>query len=561
MNTRTKEFIALIDADDCLYNPVYRYLLLYCIANYHEELTKIFDKNAINDQVAELKSDHTEDLYSEIIKKIETLIDFNENNNTLSIEGLPIERIVELFPPLHKIILTNNPTDEDEDEDEATNNAAKKSEKKVTDKDINVPMTRNIIAFLNKLLENKSGEKLYKSILAAANIPLFDNILTRMKKEKCDHLTLMSISSRTCFRSDQANALSNGTNLIKKDISLLAEIFNELLDATNGDKCSHLNCRFDDIFDQNVTVFDSSKYSLYILLLHYIAFQYPDRENIVAVYDDNVEILAMNAAKFISAPILIPACIPSLELLHYEGKFAKEMKVFEFHKGSNADEHFCKSLIEQGFVCKIKGSGEPKNFTYLVTSMVNECINLKNDKFGKVYLLDEVEHRSINAAKALNNEFMLDLFNNQSLDLIKLTRLNSVKNIAMFATSEGNDSRSSSFGGPSHLPPSRSTSSSNNTPDSSESALTFRVAESSQLSSMESSMMESHSRQSSTSGSNTPKNASPTKEMNRSTPRSRSVRFFGREEATEEVEHANPVTMVTAAKEPETTCCKPCNIL
>ncbi|MBV9576668.1 MAG: hypothetical protein JO149_08600 [Gammaproteobacteria bacterium] len=382
METRKKRLVALIDADGCIYNGMYLYLVYYLIAQHGV---------AISTWATEVESSEDEDNKKsaevgliKIAKELDDLIEYFPEDNVAK--------------AIH-VHSSNNQTNEE----------AMQAEILLLIRDIF--QSRDIHLSLEKLTENdfKSnlqlavedlhinlqrlgdpGQHVLKTLLFVGNKPFFNEIVARMEKEEFDCLDLFSASSRQSKSLDDSNSIENDTGSFFIDLGLIHENFKEFLpdkectlhdivladiygDCEIGESWKRIlkerkkneaemygkNCS-DSETDNNAEIihaeyiFDDTKFSLLYGLLHYIRSKFQNDKIVAAYFDDRADIHSVLATIFMQDPDLILSSDMILEFIPYAGYFPAKYLT----RTNQLD------FLEKGSVLVIKGEGNNNDFNF-----------------------------------------------------------------------------------------------------------------------------------------------------------------------------------------------------
>lgn len=375
MNVRNKELFALFDADECIYNPVYRFLILKVRNEYGNQIAQLLaGKKPNTSQIQSLTKD--------IMVMLSDMVEFNDDLTIFKIIGFSPKKLKELelgllrsldwrgedFDRILETLKSKSSANKNDNSQDDSSEQSESEFSESTEQLMDDCISEEIYSFLAKLDRlGDSGKDIYKSILLAANQQLFTDIVIRLKSENFNHLTVMSVSNRQFDEDDIRNAKKNGTALFKRDMAYICEIFNNLLDAKIDEKCSYDDFSMQNVHGNKISVWDERKFTLYFAILNHISKHYQDSDNVVAAYDDRLDIIKAIVDKFIQDLSLIPSDL-TLELCPYNGAYISDL--------SANQKNGCV------FVMDGKGKGYT-NYPEIVKALVQHCHAEKDDNKGK----------------------------------------------------------------------------------------------------------------------------------------------------------------------------------
>lgn len=346
----------LLDADDCIYNNTYRYLVLSIINEFGDKISSLNENPNAN---------KTRQLVSKIMDFLTNII-LQEKGKTFT------DKI------LNQIELSFYKTQQQEFEAYSAN----------LDPSINPYNSGFISSEICKYLSfidnfGNYGIELYKHILLSANIEFFDYFLSRIKNEGFDDLTIMSVSNRG-VEHDARNAKVNGTGLFNRDIIYVCELFNDLLKYRKV-KCSYNDFTMHKVYNGVMSVWDETKFSLYFSASHEIGILHPSSDNVIAIFDDRLDILTECAEKFASDLSLYPSS--KFEFWKYMGRIYEGRRYINQHEISAKES--ISSVIAGEHVLVLHGKGVAlDNYAEIVNELVKYYIS-KHDNVG-------IQHAKIN---------------------------------------------------------------------------------------------------------------------------------------------------------------------
>lgn len=355
---RKKELFLLLDADDCIYNNTYRYLILSIIKTFGDEISSISTADA-------------EKLVSKVmeyIKKIvlEKVVVTNEFLDKFELSFLE-QHDSEIFDA-YSVHLKQA--------DQAKSSAGSKTQdsmENLVSKYIS-SVSCEYLSYVDELGE--PGKELIKHILLAANIELFNYFMSRIENESFDHVTIMSVSNRG-VDFDQHNAQVNGTGLFNIDIQYLCELFNEILKerGLKKVKCSYNDFTMSNVYNGTMSVWDETKFSLYLSAAHEIGVLNPNPENVIAIFDDRLDILGASAQKFASDLSILPSC--KYEFWKYTGRIFTSRKYVKLSEITSQES--VSSVIGSGNVLILQGKGiAHNNYAAVIKELVKHCVGKAN---------------------------------------------------------------------------------------------------------------------------------------------------------------------------------------
>ncbi|MCW5583025.1 MAG: hypothetical protein KIT56_03925, partial [Gammaproteobacteria bacterium] len=202
MQRNQKAFIALTDADGCIFNIVYDFLFLRVIASHHNFLSEYGNSPELLDKHKEF----IQAKLQQIIAEVESFVQYKKGRVVVdeSIENEVID----------KVLSDLGYADPEELEGEELEDALAKAKNS---------HLKYILNF------QEMGKKLLDAILFLANQSYFKKIVTRVEAEQFDHFLLMCGSNRQSKSIDVLNSRRNGTLLFLPTLISMCNKFNELL--------------------------------------------------------------------------------------------------------------------------------------------------------------------------------------------------------------------------------------------------------------------------------------------------------------------------------------------
>lgn len=376
----TKTLALFTDADGCIYNPHYLYLLLHIIKTHGDFFMRYGGRHRQAFGLAQ------EMKINEIIDEINKIPVYKDGK---SVEFTNIDPVGHLIHGLLSVAGYDN-YEEELDDDEINEELA------------------NIVNIYLPLINNldSSGQKLIKALLYAANKPYFAENINRARAEEIEKIDLISGSNRQSKSLDDHNIKQNGTGSFFVDLETICEIFNEKLkEAGLATTCIHDRFSMADIyadfeFGESYTrilneykmkmshqheeyIFDETKFSLLYAVLNHVAIKYENENVTLAFFEDRNEhkddIIPVLTNIFVEHPDLIPQNV-SLEIWNYNGNLPENKDM----KGQD------KKCIEAGGVLVIQGTSLHVDY------------NFRNNVKMMAKMCGHPENKSINAARELD---------------------------------------------------------------------------------------------------------------------------------------------------------------
>lgn len=380
-----KRLIALIDADGCIYNPYYRYLIHYLVAEYGPTIYRLNHlKNVFNS--------------SQIESELQGILD----------EILEVPFVVgtdeEVFP-LVKSIFKNIGFNDLTQFDETSFN------------DTLAETMERTLASLKQL--GAAGKKIIDTILVKANAAWFVALTDRMQAEHFDAMDVVSGSNRQSKALDDFNKALNITGSFFADLPVIRDQFNTLfLEAGIKAFCQYDGFVLADIFGecepgescQKILeelaaenkestiehahyVFDKTKFSLLYGILHYLSNKYPHEKLVIPYFEDMENINASLAGIFLKHPDFIPENI-ELEFWPYNGKLPANYQ-------TRTDQN---DFLQAGSVLVIKGTGKPdRNYYGNVKKIATMCGHDLKDAELSIDAAVQLDLLAFKAARVLDD--------------------------------------------------------------------------------------------------------------------------------------------------------------
>lgn len=315
-------YIALTDADGCIFNPTWQRLFLHVIAKYQQFFFKYRDSkkwSAEDEQVVAAKM-------KEIIAEVNAATRYVPGEK-VELQGVPTyhNSVNSLFAA-HSYQSTLGYT---LDEIEVILSDIKERYR----------------GFITKM--GQPGKDLLNAMVYAANKPYFNEIVDRLIREKFSEFYLVCGSNRQSFGVDETNSIQYATGSFIEMLVAMQEEFNRLLSATDTElKCVLERMLLSDIYSEcelgksfNLIlkelksesglliehpeyVFDKTKFSLIYAVAHEFAKRFPHKKLVIDLLDD-VNGIHLALAQAIKAhPDLLPQNV-TVTGWHYEGDSLK----------------------------------------------------------------------------------------------------------------------------------------------------------------------------------------------------------------------------------------------
>lgn len=297
----TKQYIALLDADGCIYNSQYHTLARYLAVKYFNFFHS-YNKT--------------------LTFTAEQLVLFNEVLATM------MKDVSSAYSYLRHTLAIHIP-----DTYESLQNEITTLLQSVNSADAVTEFLLNNLLLLTRLGE--SGLAIIREVLYVSNLPFFASILEKMTH--FDELVLVCGSLRHNFHNEKINMMKHGTRMYQVDLELIAEKFTALLPdkhckldkfilATMRDKNAHHKIRR--AFEALVAMTsyeanhhghktDRSKFVLLYAVMHYLVLKYPHKRKTLGFYDDLDEQLVILCKRLLDYPQFHPRL--KVEFACYDG--------------------------------------------------------------------------------------------------------------------------------------------------------------------------------------------------------------------------------------------------
>lgn len=260
MEART--LVTLVDADDCIYNPVYRFLFLHVLDKYGDFIWTYAHK-------------------SDLSKEDEAFIDGRINEMISEIDA-----ITQFNPETGKVLVKNFSNTEYE---RLINSLLNRGGFRTNDPDEKECFASGTINIFRQYIQQLGGNEFLKTLLFVANKPFFNQIESKCQTENICKLILMSGSNRQSTELDKLNSEENGTGLFSQDLHTMKELFDELF------KKDKIKCKVDDFLMENIygseNFFDHTKFSVLYALLNRIAIKNKNEKIDVILLEDKRDII------------------------------------------------------------------------------------------------------------------------------------------------------------------------------------------------------------------------------------------------------------------------------
>lgn len=315
-------FIALTDADGCIFNNNWQWLFFYTIVTHHDFFFQYRNHSTMSagdDAMVKNK-------IAEIIDEINAAV-CHVSGNQFKISGIPTyhDLVLSMLAKLHY--------------PDPTSLAPEALDAILTD------IKTRYRQFILQM--GQPGQALLAALVMAANKSYFSEIIARLKRDQVTGFHLACGSNRQSYEIDDHNAEENGTGSFIQLLLSLQAHFNHLLSADSVT----LQCLLDrfllsDFYDERESghsfnlilqqielesqgrsdqrlehpqyVFDHTKFTLLYTIAHHFAKRYPDDHLIIAFFDDRDDIHSALAQAFAKHPDLLPHNVV-LEGWPYEG--------------------------------------------------------------------------------------------------------------------------------------------------------------------------------------------------------------------------------------------------
>ena len=394
---KRKTLTLFLDADECIYNQRYSRLLLLLVGEYKDFMIQCEVRSHFTKQFREAVIQPT-------LKKMITDLQVYVRNQTIS-ENELMDNVLEVYQfTREQIPLSDDSSDDTEEFDEEGWRFLQS-------------IKCRFLNLLNTLGE--SSREVTKEIVHLANQTFFEQIMQRMRKEGFNELLLVSVSSRQSYDLDEYNAKSNATGYFHRDLQLIKRKFNELLSGT-GIRCVYDDTRMANLYKGHIdeeerTVFDKKKFTVWYGLTQHIVHHHPHDEMTIAFFDDRDKI----RVALIRMMLLHSDLFPSIdyEFWRYEGnvlppvsesKASLNEEDIPFFNDFNTDPIDLKDI---GFHIRGKGTKDP----HYIQTTVEMCRLCQGHTHGNL-----LSNNSIDAAKLfLMDKQGVDAFNKLKSDVIQ----------------------------------------------------------------------------------------------------------------------------------------------
>lgn len=413
-NKNNKTFIALTDADGCIYNENYMHLLLYVFSKYHKILYNYGRDASIyqtNKNIGDIE-------INKMIDELHTLTAYQEG------EAVKLQNVKSVDDLAKDLLIAHGYNPE-----------------RLKIDDMYTILTDTKIRYMQYISNmGEAGQRLLNALMLAANKPFLAEIKQRVVSENYNKFILMCGSNRQSKALDDVNneefasgsfmvtlsvlleqfklAFASNENQIEciLDKFLMADLYGKHKAGTSFEliekECQNKLLGISSDIEHSHYIFDKQKFSLLYAVLHYICNKLPEDNITLAFFEDTKEIYFALMQTFDAHPDLLPKNKNlTLECWPYFGNLPQNKAV----KTNNIN------LIEKGCIYSVQGTGEvDKNFVENVRKIaelsgydeenkpsINPISDMDMDLFKRVRVLNKQEEKIENLTSIFANNLTL----------------------------------------------------------------------------------------------------------------------------------------------------------